>query len=152
MKTNEFTLNELEIVYTNPMTKLGFDKVVSSRDAHKLIKPFFNKNTLACQEEFIVMYMNQGSVPVGVYKVGKGGITSTVADMRLIFGVALKSLATSMIVAHNHPSGTLLPSKNDKLLTKKIYEIGLIMDIALVDHLIVTPSECYYSFADQGLI
>jgi DNA repair protein RadC len=152
MKANEFILNELEIIYTNPAVKLGLKKVVSSIDAHKLLKPYFNKNTLACQEEFIVMYMNQGSLPVGIYKAGKGGLTSTIADMRLIFGVGLKSLATSMIVAHNHPSGTLLPSQADKVLTRKIQEIGLIMDITLTDHLIVTPSDCYYSFADQGLI
>jgi DNA repair protein RadC len=66
--------------------------------------------------------------------------------------VALKSLATAVIVAHSHPSGTLLPSQNDKTLTRKIKEAGLLLDIKLLDHLIITPEGKYFSFADEGLL
>jgi len=80
-----------------------------------------------------------------------GGITGTVADIRLLFSVALNSLATSVIMSHNHPSGNLNPSQQDKDLTRKVQDAGKLMDIQLLDHVIITR-ESYYSFADEGLI
>jgi len=78
-----------------------------------------------------------------------GGINGTVADVRLLFATAVQSLATSVIIAHNHPSGTLEPSNADIQLTDKIKEAGKLMDISLLDHLIITDYG-YYSFADEG--
>jgi len=69
----------------------------------------------------------------------------------MIMQIALKSSATSIILAHNHPSGNLIPSEADKDLTKKIREGGKVLDIAVLDHLIIT-SESYFSFADEGLM
>ncbi len=67
----------------------------------------------------------------------------------MVFATALKCLATSMIIAHNHPSGTLIPSQADLNLTKKIAEAGKLLDIALLDHIILTEGS-YYSFRDEG--
>ena len=73
--------------------------------------------------------------------------------LRLIFSIALKSVATSFIVGHNHPSGNLVPSSHDLALTIKLAEAGQLMDIKLMDHIIVTPMQGeYYSFADNGML
>ncbi len=84
--------------------------------------------------------------------MSKGGIAGTVADSKLILGVALKSAASGIIVAHNHPSGNLQPSVQDKELTWKIQEAFKLLDITLLDHLIVVPEDAYLSFAYEGLL
>lgn len=98
------------------------------------------------------MYLNRANRVIGVYKVSVGGITGTVADPRLILSVALKSAATSIILAHNHPSGNLKPSRADLELTTKIKTAAQLMDITVLDHLIVTSDEGFLSFADEGLM
>lgn len=88
---------------------------------------------------------------LGIYEVSSGGISGTVVDLRLIFAAALKANAVSLIMIHNHPSGQIKPSEADKQITRKVKEAGRILDIALLDHLIITP-DIYYSFADEGAI
>ena len=88
---------------------------------------------------------------LGIYEVFSGGISGTVVDLRLIFAAALKANAVSLIMIHNHPSGQIKPSEADKQITRKVKEAGGILDIALLDHLIITP-ETYYSFADDGAL
>lgn len=89
---------------------------------------------------------------MGVYEASKGGITGTVVDVRLILSVALKSAATGIILAHNHPSGNLQPSENDKSITRKIEQACSLLDIKLLDHLIICPEKSFLSFADEGLL
>ena len=98
----------------------------------------------------MVGYLNGANRLLGIYEVSKGGITSTVVDIRLILSVALKSAATGIILAHNHPSGNLQPSIQDKDITKKIQEASKLLDLTLFDHLIVISDSAYYSFADEG--
>ena len=90
---------------------------------------------------------------LGVYPVSVGGITSAIVDLRLILSIALTTLATSIVLCHNHPSGSLKPSQNDIDVTHKIKEAAKYMDIYVQDHIIVTfePGK-YFSFADDGLI
>ena len=73
-------------------------------------------------------------------------------DIRLLFAVLLKSLTTAVILAHNHPSGTLRPSEADKSLTRKIISAGELLDIKVLDHLIINPDGKYFSFSDEGII
>ena len=73
-------------------------------------------------------------------------------DLRIVFAVILKSLTTSVILAHNHPSGTLSPSEADKILTEKIKNAAQLFDIKVLDHLIITPDGDFFSFADEGLL
>lgn len=80
-----------------------------------------------------------------------GGISGTITDIRLIFQAALKASSSALISAHNHPSGNLNPSEADKLITKKIFEAGKLLDISVLDHVIITQDE-YFSFADQNLM
>lgn len=151
MKTLTSTVSEITVSYY-PST---FSKptITSSKDAHSIFREFFPENTIHLQERFVVMYLNRCNRVIGVYPISLGGITGTVADIRLIFGVALKVVATSIMLCHNHPSGSLKPSKPDIELTSKIKEVAKYMDITLMDHLILSPEEDQYlSFADEALM
>ncbi len=147
MTQNEIA--EISISYKPIITKIK--KITSSKDAYDVLYPFFDENTIAIQEHFMVMFLNHSNQVLGVYPVSKGGISGTVADVRLILGVALKCAASSIILAHNHPSGNLTPSSADEMLTLKVKHAGEYMDITLTDHIIVTPIKSkYFSFLDEG--
>ena len=88
---------------------------------------------------------------LGIYHLSKGGIAGTVVDPKIVFSVALKSAASSLILIHNHPSGNLQPSEADKTITKKLVDAAKLLDINVLDHLIISI-ESYYSFADEGLL
>jgi DNA repair protein RadC len=103
------------------------------------------------QEEFKVLLLNRANKVIGLYNTSKGGVTGTVADPRLILAAALKSGACFVVLAHNHPSGNLKPSRADLDLTQKIAYAVKYIDVRVLDHLIVSP-EGYYSFADEGML
>jgi len=98
------------------------------------------------------MLLNNANKVKGIYEVSTGGITETLVDLRIVFAVVLKSLTTSVILVHNHPSGNLKPSEADKRLTEKIKNAALLFDIKVLDHLIITPDGNYFSFADEGIL
>jgi hypothetical protein len=98
-----------------------------------------------------VLYLSQANRVIGYYKHSKGSINATVADTRIILGTALKCACVAMIVAHNHPSGNLKPSRADEDLTRRLKESAALMDIKLLDHLIITK-DGYLSFADEGIL
>jgi len=86
---------------------------------------------------------------LGIYPLSKGGVSGTMVDVKLLLASAIKANTSSIIVAHNHPSGNLKPSENDLRLTRRIKEGAKLLDITLLDHVIVTK-DTYYSFADDG--
>lgn len=102
-------------------------------------------------EEFWMMTLNRKNTPIGTYKISEGGITSTVVDQRRIFKIALDDRCTSIIVFHNHPSGSCTPSSEDNALTHKLADAGKLLDIKVLDHVVVGRGE-YYSYADSGLM
>ena len=102
-------------------------------------------------EAFAVVFLNQANRIKHFEIISEGGITSTVADPRIILKKALQEEAVSIIICHNHPSGNTTPSKADEELTKKIQEAARLFDIKLLDHIIVS-NENYFSFADSGLL
>ena len=126
--------------------------IVSAYDAYTELKSFYDDSTIGLKESFYVMYLNQSNRVLGVYPLSTGGVTGTIADPRLIFSVALKINAAGIILSHNHPSGNLSPSVADKELTNKIKEAGKLLDIKVFDHIIVSPENSFYSFADEGLL
>ena len=127
--------------------------IVNALDAYVLFKPFFDESTINLQESFMVMYLNRMNRVLGIYPMSIGGITGTVADIRLIFSIALATASTGIILAHNHPSGNMKSSKGDIDLTNRIKDAGKLLDIKLLDHLIISPKEGeYYSFADDGIL
>lgn len=88
---------------------------------------------------------------MGHFKAFTGGVASVTCDMKIILGVGLKSLASSIILSHNHPSGNLKPSKNDLNMTKRILKACQVLDIQLFDHIVISEAG-YFSFADEGLL
>ena len=102
-------------------------------------------------EEFWVLLLNRSGRVIEEVKISSGGISATVVDIRLIMKKAIHSLAESMILVHNHPSGNLAPSNQDKSLTQKISEGAALFNMKVLDHLIITDN-AYFSFADEGLI
>jgi len=123
-------------------------KIGSSRDAFAVLRPVL---TDLNHEEFWVLMLNRANLVTGRCLVSKGGQAGTVADPKTIFKMALEYNAANIIIAHNHPSGNLQPSKADIGITRKMVEAGKMMDLFVLDHLIVTD-QGYYSFADEGLI
>jgi DNA repair protein RadC len=145
------TVAEISVSYYPNITEKP--TIVRSEDSYRIFLEFFPEETMHLQERFMVMYLNKANLVLGVYPISSGGITGTVVDVRLILSVALKAAATSLILAHNHPSGNLKPSQNAIELTNKIREAGRYMDIRIVDHLILSPAEDrYFSFSDEGLM
>ena len=99
------------------------------------------------------MYLNRMNRVLGVYPMSMGGISGTVVDIRLILSIALTTASTAIILCHNHPSGNMKSSQADIELTTRIKECAKLMDIKLLDHLIISPTEGeYYSMADEGLL
>lgn len=104
-------------------------------------------------EEFYVIYLNKANRVLAHRNISTGGVSGTVADVRIILKHGLELLASGIVAVHNHPSGNLKPSEADISLTRKLKEACLLMDIALLDHLIVGDgSRRYYSFADEGML
>jgi DNA repair protein RadC len=102
-------------------------------------------------EVFAVLFLNRANKINHFQVISEGGITGTVADPRIILKRALEEDAVSLILCHNHPSGSLKPSRADEELTQKIKEAAKYFDIKVLDHLIVSE-DGYYSFADEGLL
>lgn len=125
-------------------------KIGGSQDAADFIRRFY-LDDIEIYESFYLLCLNRANKTIGYVKISQGGITGTVTDLRIILKYAIESLATSCMVAHNHPSGNLQPSESDITITRRIKEAMQIMDISLIDHILLT-SEGFYSFADEGII
>lgn len=120
----------------------------SANDVFSVLQPIIGDLP---HEEFWVLYLNVANKILQKSQLSKGGMTQTTVDIRLLFRTALETGATSIIIAHNHPSGNTAPSEADRQLTKKIADAGKNLDIRLFDHLIITEN-AYLSFADEGFI
>ena len=123
-------------------------KVNSSKDAYNSISPLLSDLQ---HEEFWVIYLNRNNEILKQENISKGGVSGTIADSKIIFKSAIESLASAMILCHNHPSGNLKPSNADIQLTKKLQEAGIMLDIPVLDHLIIGEKD-YFSFSDEHLI
>lgn len=144
-------VSEVELVYKSKIKASERPQVSSSGDAFHILLDCWEEGKIGLAEQFKVLLLNRANKVLGLYHLSTGGVTATVADIRLIFAAALKANATGIILAHNHPSGNLTPSSQDKDMTARSKAAGLLLDIAVLDHLIV-HSEGYYSFADEGLL
>lgn len=123
-------------------------KISSSNSVFEYVQPLIGELP---HEEFWVLYLNNSNKVIKSAQLSKGGITGTVVDVRLAFKEALQLGAVAIILAHNHPSGTLRPSQEDIRLTKKLKTAGESLDIKVLDHLIITE-KAYFSFADENML
>lgn len=142
------TINEIQISY-KPAFKTN-EKIGSSSDCAGYLKKIWEGINL--NESFYVLFLNRSNNVKGYYQLSKGGLSSTIVDIRILFGIALKSFSSSIIIAHNHPSGNLNPSNSDNDLTSRILEASKLLDIQLLDHLILSPEGSYFSYADENLM
>jgi len=142
---------EVEISYRNTVRPSQRPRVTSSDHAYSVLLNSWNRDRIEYTEEFKILLMNTGNRVLGLFEVSAGGVDATPVDAKVIFTAALKTNASAIILAHNHPSGNLTPSDPDVMLTKKLYQAGRLLDIRVLDHLIITP-DGYYSFKDMGLL
>jgi DNA repair protein RadC len=122
------------------------NKISSSVSVFELMQPIIGELP---HEEFWIIYLNNSNKVIQKNQLSKGGITGTLVDVRLALKTALEVGAVGLILAHNHPSGTLKPSEADKNLTQKLKVAAQSLDIKILDHLIITESS-YFSFADES--
>ena len=146
-------VTEINVTYKNKQKASERPRIITSGDALIFLLDGYDMQTIGLQEQMVVLYLNRSNTVLGVYRNSIGGITGTVADIRIILSVALKIAATGFIVSHNHPSGNLKPSRQDEELTMQLKQAAAYMDIKLLDHIIVDASgREFYSFADEGLL
>ncbi len=149
-KIQENALQEIEVTYRNIVKASKRAKIITSKDAEMVLRSIWTDNINFC-ESFYLICLNRSNRVLGYIKLSQGGLTGTVVDVRHIFAIALKANSCSIIVGHNHPSENLKPSEQDIQLTKKIKEVGKLLEIPLLDHIILT-NESHFSFADEGIL
>lgn len=123
-------------------------RISSSADVYQLMKPDLMDESI---EHFYILLLNRNNQVLKKQLISRGGTAGTVVDSKIIFKYALEALANSIILVHNHPSGNLKPSEQDRRLTVKLKEAGKSLDIPVIDHIIFTDV-AYFSFSDEGLI
>jgi len=129
-------------------TGLKKAKIQSSADAYDYMKQFYSDD-IEIYESMFLLLLNKANTTIGWVKLSQGGVAGTVIDIKLIAKYAVESLASSVVIAHNHPSGNIQPSNADINITKKVSDALKLFDVTLLDHLIVTIDN-YYSMADEG--
>ncbi|WP_461485836.1 JAB domain-containing protein [Pedobacter sp.] len=123
----------------------------TSEQAYKVLLTSWDMSLINYLEQAKMILLNRNNRVLGIVNLSKGGSASTVMDTRVVFAIALKSTATSIILAHNHPSGNLRPSSDDIRITKKLKEAAKLLEIELHDHLIITENG-YLSMAEETYI
>ena len=151
MNQNLFLSNiaEVQITYSSKIRPSDRTKIGGAKDAYEIMRHVFQN--IEHREFFYALLLNRGNEVLGYYEVSKGGISGTVVDVRLIMQAAVKANCSAIILAHNHPSGSLQASDADLRITRKIKQACSVLDISLLDHLILT-NYSYMSMADEGIM
>ena len=138
---------EVQLSYKSNVKSSTRYKINSSQDAYELLIKCFPDDTIEYKESFKVVLLNQSN---RIVPISEGGISATYVDVRLILQAALLANATQVILAHNHPSGSMKPSTLDDALTEKVRKGAELMEIHVADHIILSPEKEYYSYHDEG--
>lgn len=146
-----FKVAEVEVSYRPNYNMEERPRITSSFQAFQILKQQWDSGRISFLEEFKVILLNRGNTVLGIVDISMGGVSGTLVDPKIIFSIALKANASSIILAHNHPSGDLKPSESDILLTARLAECGRLLDITVWDHLIISENR-YYSFLDEGVM
>ncbi len=123
-------------------------QITSSKDAAGIIQPHLQNLD---HEECWVIYLNRSNRLISKERISIGGVSSTIIDIKLVIKKAIEKLASSIIIAHNHPSGNPQPGEQDKIQTKRLKDAATLVDISLLDHIIIAGNK-YYSFSDESFI
>lgn len=151
MTTNLFTQNiaEITISYSCKVKPHERKQISKSENAYEVFNEIWDG--IQHHESFYAMLLNRANKVLGITKISTGGISGTVVDPKIVFQAGLKANATSIILAHNHPSGQIHPSEADIRLTEQLKKAGEILEMPVLDHIILGDDR-YYSFSDEGKI
>jgi DNA repair protein RadC len=144
------TVAEITLSYNSKVKASQRPKVCTSRQVYEVFYNSWDKGSLGFVEHFKVMLLSRANRVLGLTLISSGGTAGTVVDVKLVFAAAIKANASSIILSHN-PSGNLMPSEQDKRLTQRIVQGGIILDVPVIEHIIITE-EGYFSFADEGIL
>jgi len=148
-KPEYWSVCELEVVYRP--SKIEPLPELNSREVYRTFMAIWDSNKIAYKEQMYVLYLNNNKQVISWYMLAEGGMDETKIDFRILFGIALRSFSSAIVVAHNHPSGNVIPSEADIMLSKQIKNHAIFHDIRLYDFLVVSPVK-YFSFIDQELL
>lgn len=148
IKNTPIAIGEVTLRYTRRKVKITSESITCSQDAERVIRKIYPKGTIEHREIMFALFLSRSNKLMGYAQISSGGLTGTVCDPKIIFQYALQTNASGIILAHNHPSGNLQPSQADIQITEKVREAGKLLDIALLDHLILT-GEGFYSLTDN---
>lgn len=151
--TKQQCIQHVQLVSKNRTNIKPEDKPLANTPdaAYQVLRDDWDNDTINLLEEFKLMSLDSQMRLTSIATISKGGMSGTLVDLKILFSTALLSKAHSIIVAHNHPSGTLVPSSSDIALTEKILEAGKVIDIPLKDHIIVTDQD-YCSLHENDLV
>jgi DNA repair protein RadC len=141
MKAKKFDLKAVDSEFTKV-------KITDSQTAEKFIRQFYGDD-LEIYESFFILLLNRANETIGYAKISQGGIVGTVVDKKILLKYVVESLASGIILAHNHPSGNANPSQADLNITKDLQQLCNLVDSTVLDHVILT-ADSFYSFADNG--
>jgi DNA repair protein RadC len=144
-----YLVSEIELIYKNRQDIKDRPKIEKSQDAYQVFINNWDENKIGFVEQAKVLLLNRSNRVLGIYEHSTGGVSGTVVDVKLVFAAALKANASAIILAHNHPSSNLEPSRADKAITEKFKEASKYLDVVFYDHLIIAP-DAYYSFANDA--
>lgn len=150
MKTPLNFINEIQLEFHKKL--FSRNRITSPGDAAEISREIYHATNshIELKEYFFVIMLNRSNEVLGYVKLSEGGINAALVDLRLAFATAIKCLASGIILLHNHPSSNVSPSENDKQLTKKFNEIGVLLEIPVLDHIILTANS-YCSFVEEGI-
>lgn len=150
------TLAELKVSYRRGQAKNDSQDRLptvfrSPTGCEKYLRTVWDDDTIELREEFVLLCLNGAHEVLGWVKLHTGGFNQSPVDLRLVLAVALQTASTAIIIAHNHPSGSLEPSQADKEITDRLKRAGDLIGLRVLDHMILTRGG-YYSFCEHGLI
>ena len=151
LKKVPLKVTEISVSYKSKQKACDRPQVKTSKQAYEILKANWS-DQISLVEEFNILLLDRSNKVMSFANLFKGGISATVVDLKIVFATALKARASAIIMAHNHPSGSTQPSEADFALTRKFKQAGELLEMKVLDHLILSGEESYYSFADSGFI
>lgn len=149
---NMSNLGELIVAYKYHSTLNDRPVIMNADDAVKISQQVIDQDRIGLQEQFVVIYLNRSCTVIGTLNTFSGAISCTTVDLKIIVGTALKLMASAVIVAHNHPSGNMTPSKEDIILTERLKSAFNFLDINLLEHVIIGPEGRHCCFSELNLM
>jgi DNA repair protein RadC len=144
-------MSEIKAVYRSRTKSKERTQILEARTAVDYLREVWNKDTLELTEDFLMVCLNTAHQAIGWVRISSGGFDSARVDLRVVFSLALQAGAAALIFAHNHPSGLVEPSEEDKRLTRRLKEAGGLLGIQVLDHIIL-GKDAFFSFAENVLI